>query len=164
MRSPKDRLRQAIAFELIGLLVFVPVSALFFRFQVSEIGVLGLFGATLATGWNYLYNLVFDRSLYRLTGSTRKSLGHRLIHALGFELGLTLAFLPVVAWWLEIGLMEALVMDLAFVVFYLVYAFVFTWCYDTLFPDSDGLAPTPGKGAGAGSNPDNLPPCGTGKR
>ena len=143
MRSPKDRIRQAIAFELIGLLLFVPLSSLFFRFQTSEIGVLGLFGATLATGWNYLYNLAFDLGLQRLTGSTRKSLGHRVIHALGFELGLTVVFLPVVAWWLEIGLMEALVMDLAFVVFYLVYAFVFTWCYDTLFPDHDDRAPVP---------------------
>lgn len=141
MRSPKDRIRQAIAFELIGLLVFVPVSSLFFRFQASEIGVLGLSGATLATGWNYLYNLAFDHGLQRLTGSTRKSLGHRVIHALGFELGLTVAFLPVVVWWLEIGLMEALIMDLAFVVFYLIYAFVFTWCYDTLFPDPGSVAP-----------------------
>ena len=46
-------------------------------------------------------------------------------------------FLPIIAWWMGIGLLEALIVDVAFVVFYLIYAFVFTWCYDTIFPDTD---------------------------
>ena len=141
MRSPKDRIRQAVAFELIGLLLFVPLSTLVFPFPLAEMGMLGIFGATLATVWNYLFNLGFDHALKRLTGSTRKSLGQRIIHALAFELGLMLVFLPVVAWWLDIGVLEALVMDLAFVVFYIFYTFLFTWCYDTLFPDTDAASP-----------------------
>ncbi|WP_338053347.1 chlorhexidine efflux transporter [Pseudorhodobacter turbinis] len=32
------------------------------------------------------------------------------------------------------GLWQALVMDLAFVVFYLIYAFVYNWGYDQAFP------------------------------
>ncbi|WP_227514551.1 chlorhexidine efflux transporter [Marinobacter adhaerens] len=32
-------------------------------------------------------------------------------------------------------------LDVAFVVFYLVYAFLFTWCYDTIFPDTDAKKP-----------------------
>jgi len=80
---------------------------------------------------------MFDHGLKRLTGSTRKSLKMRLFHALSFELGLMITFLPVIAWWMGIGLVEALIVDIAFVVFYLVYAFVFTWCYDTVFPDND---------------------------
>lgn len=94
-------------------------------------------GATIATLWNYAFNLGFDLALKHFTGSTRKSLGIRFLHAISFELGLMLIFLPVIAWWMGIGLLEALIVDVAFVVFYLVYAFVFTWCYDTLFPDTD---------------------------
>lgn len=42
--------------------------------------------------------------------------------------------LPAMAWWLEISLLEALVLDLGFVVFYLVYAFVYNLLYDKVFP------------------------------
>jgi uncharacterized membrane protein len=45
---------------------------------------------------------------------------------------------PLIAWWLGIGLWEALVMDLALVVFFLVYTFAFNWAFDAVFglPDS----------------------------
>lgn len=142
MRSTKDRIRQAISFELIGLLISVPLAALVFGFDTGKTGVLGVIGATLATTWNYVFNLLFDHGLKRLTGSTRKSLKLRLLHAVSFETGLMLAFLPIIAWWMGIGLLEALVVDIAFVVFYLVYTFVFTWCYDTLFPDDDARTAT----------------------
>ena len=145
MRSTKDRIRQAISFELIGLLISVPLAAFVFGFDTGKTGILGVIGATLATTWNYVFNLLFDHGLKRLTGSTRKSLKLRLLHAVSFELGLMLAFLPIIAWWMGIGLLEALVVDIAFVVFYLVYAFVFTWCYDTLFPDDDARAATPSR-------------------
>lgn len=137
MRSTKDRIRQAISFEVIGLLLSVPLAAMTFGFDMGKTGVLGVVGATIATVWNYVFNLAFDHGLKHLTGSTRKSLRIRLLHAVSFELGLMLIFLPIIAWWMGIGLLEALIVDVAFVVFYLVYAFVFTWCYDTIFPDTD---------------------------
>lgn len=137
MRTTRDRVRQAISFEVIGLLLSIPLAALTFGFDLGKTSVLGAVGATMATVWNYVFNLAFDHSLKRLTGSTRKTLRTRFVHAISFEAGLMLAFLPVIAWWMEIGLIEALLVDVAFVVFYLVYAFVFTWCYDTAFPDTD---------------------------
>ncbi|HTN33010.1 MAG TPA: PACE efflux transporter [Marinobacter sp.] len=137
MRSSRDRVRQAISFEIIGFLLSVPLAAFVFHFPLKETGVLGLIGATLATVWNYVFNLGFDHSLKWLTGSTYKSLKIRFIHAFSFELGIMIAFLPIIAWWMEIGLAEALIVDIAFVVFYLVYAFIFTWCYDVIFPDDD---------------------------
>ncbi|WP_254774225.1 PACE efflux transporter [Marinobacter sp. AC-23] len=99
-----------------------------------------LIGATLATTWNYLFNLGFDHTLKRLTGSTRKSIKLRFLHAFSFELGLLIVFLPIIAWWMEIELLEAFLVDVSFALFYLVYAFVFTWCYDTTFPDTDAAA------------------------
>lgn len=137
MRTTKDRIRQAISFEVIGLLLSTPLAAFAFDFDLGRAGVLGAVGATMATLWNYVFNLAFDHGLKRLTGSTQKTLPTRVIHAISFELGLMLAFLPVIAWWMGIGLIEALIVDIAFVTFYLAYAFVFTWCYDTLFPDDD---------------------------
>ncbi|MBK1853117.1 PACE efflux transporter [Marinobacter sp. 1-4A] len=144
MRTTGDRIRQAVSFEVIGLLISVPLAAFAFGYSLEKTGVLGLIGATLATVWNYIFNLGFDHALKRLTGSTRKSIKLRFLHALSFELGLLMAFLPIIAWWMEIGLLEALLVDVSFAVFYLVYAFVFTWCYDTIFPDTDA-APSSGQ-------------------
>ncbi|SNB57378.1 Uncharacterized membrane protein [Marinobacter sp. es.042] len=137
MRSTRDRVRQAISFEVIGLLLSVPLAAVTFGFDMGRTGVLGVVGATIATIWNYLFNLGFDHGLKHFNGSTQKSLRIRFLHAVSFELGLMLIFLPIIAWWMGIGLLQALIVDVAFVVFYLVYAFVFTWCYDTIFPDTD---------------------------
>ncbi|WP_148861870.1 PACE efflux transporter [Marinobacter fonticola] len=137
MRTKRDRIRQAVSFEVIGLILVIPLASLAFQMPAEDTGVLAVIGASMATGWNYLYNLLFDHGLKRWRGTTKKTWPLRVVHALCFEMGLALAFLPVVAWWLGIGLIEALVMDVAFVLFYLVYAFVFTWAYDSVFPDED---------------------------
>ena len=137
MRTTGDRIRQAVSFEVIGLLISIPLAILVFGYSLEKTSVLGIIGASLATTWNYVFNLGFDRTLKRLTGSTRKSIKHRFLHAITFELGLLIAFLPVIAWWMGIGLLEAFLVDIAFSLFYLVYAFIFTWCYDTIFPDTD---------------------------
>lgn len=134
MRSTRDRIRHAISFELIALLIVTPAGALLFDKPISDIGVIAIGGATIATGWNYLYNLGFDHLMQRLRGSTQKSTAIRAAHAILFELGLLVVLLPFVAWYLQISLWEALIMDVAFALFYVVYAFVFNWAYDRVFP------------------------------
>ncbi len=134
MRSTRDRIRQAVSFEIIGLIIVTPMGAWLFGHDPFDIGLLAAFAATLATGWNYVYNLGFDHTLLRLTGRVRKRPVERVLHAIGFEAGLLVALLPVVALWLGISLWEAFVMDLFLALFYMVYAFVFTWIYERLFP------------------------------
>ena len=41
--------------------------------------------------------------------------------------------MPTIAWWLDISLWQALLMDLGLVVFFLVYTFVFNWAFDAIF-------------------------------
>lgn len=134
MRSFWDRVRHALSFEIIGLLLVIPLGALFFSKPLLDIGVIGVVGATLATGWNYLYNLLFDHAHQRLTGTTLKSGRMRIVHAALFEAGLLIVLLPFIAWYLDISLVEAFIMDAAFALFYLVYAYVFNLTYDRLFP------------------------------
>lgn len=134
MRSTADRIRQALSFEIIGLLTVTPLFAWLFGHPIGEIGVLALVGATIATGWNYLFNLGVDRALQARRGDVRKTLPLRILHALLFEVTLLGLFLPFISWWLEISLWEALLLDITFAGFYLAYTFVFTWAYDTLFP------------------------------
>ncbi|SEH78911.1 Uncharacterized membrane protein [Rhizobium tibeticum] len=137
MRKAADRIRHAISFELIGLALVTPLGALAFGMPIADIGVVAIAGATLATMWNYIYNFGFDHLMQRLTGSTRKSVGIRVAHAVMFEVGLLLALLPMIAWYLGVNIIHALMMDVSFALFYMVYAFVFNWAYDRVFPLPD---------------------------
>lgn len=134
MRSPLDRLRHALSFEIIALLIVVPLGALIFGFPVHDVGVVGVVSATIATLWNMAYNWLFDLVLKRRCGTTRKTPRQRIVHAVLFEGGLLLVLLPFIAWYLGISLWAALVMDISFAGFYLVYALVFNWLYDWVFP------------------------------
>lgn len=134
MRSTADRIRHALSFEIIGILLATPLAALLFHLPGQHSAIVVVVSALVAMTWNYVYNLGFDRLLQRLRGTTAKTAPIRLLHALLFELGLLALLLPFVAWYLDIGLWQALLMDLTLAGFYLVYALVFNWGYDRLFP------------------------------
>ncbi|MCF7747090.1 PACE efflux transporter [Sulfitobacter sp. M39] len=134
MRSAFDRLRHAISFEVIALILVIPAGAILFDVPLHDFGVVGIVSATLATLWNLGYNVLFDLALQRLTGTTLKSRIVRVLHALAFEAGLLVVLLPFIAWYLGISLWDAFVLDIALAAFYLVYAYVFNLIYDTLFP------------------------------
>lgn len=147
MRTIKDRIRHAISFEIIGLLLVIPLSALVFGKPVQDMGVVAIVSATIATGWNYVYNLAFDHALLRFVGDLRKTPVMRVFHAVLFEFGLLVVLLPFIAWYLGASLGHAFGMDASFALFYIVYAFVFNWAYDIVFP-----VPSPHSTAGAGSD------------
>ena len=132
MRTTKDRIRHLVLFEVTALLILVPIGAVFFGFDPFEIH------RSFAAVWNYVYNLGFDRILKRLTGSVHKRMRVRVLHALLFEGGLVVMLVPLIAWWLDISLWEALVADIALVVFYVVFAFVYNLAYDHIFPIPEG--------------------------
>lgn len=147
MRSPLDRLRHALSFEILGLALLTPLGAFLFGVPIKDMGVVALVGATLATLWNYLYNWGFDHALLKLRGSTLKTLRLRVVHAVLFEAGLLAALLPFIAWYLGIGLWAAFILDIGVAGFYLVYAFAFNWGYDRLFPlpEWHRIADAPGR-------------------
>ena len=134
MRTRNDRLRHAIGFELIGLLIAAPLASWATGIHLNHMGPLAIFFSLLATGWNYVYNLGVDKLLLKYQGHTYKSMWQRVIHTLGFEGGLLLVAMPVMSLWLGISLLEAFVLDLGFVAFYLAYAFVYNLSYDKAFP------------------------------
>ena len=72
--------------------------------------------------------------MLKLRGTVQKTVAIRVLHALLFEGGLLLLFLPAIAWYLNISLWEAFKMDIAMATFYLIYAFIYNWIYDKVFP------------------------------
>lgn len=135
MRSVSDRIRHALLFEILGICLLLPLGTAFLGLDTHEMGVIGVGSAIIATLWNYIYNLMFDRIKLRMTGTAVKTtVSVRVLHALLFEGGLIILILPPMALYLGISLYEALLLDAAIVVFYLVYAFVYNWIYDRVFP------------------------------
>lgn len=134
MRTVKDRIRHTLGFEIIGLLIFIPLITFLFGFDMQSIGFIAVVGSIIAMLWNYLYNVLFDHSMIKLRGDVHKTVPIRLLHSVLFEGGLLLLFLPMIAWYLAISLWGAFIMDITMATFYLVYAFVYNWIYDKVFP------------------------------
>ena len=134
MRTAADRIRHALSFEILGILLATPLAAFAFHMHAGDSAVIVVGSATVAMVWNYLYNLIFDHAMTRFRGTTLKTAPIRVLHAVLFELGLLLMLMPLIALYLGITLWQAFVMDLAFALFYMGYALVFNWAYDRLFP------------------------------
>lgn len=94
--------------------------------------VLAAATSVIAVVWNLLFNTLFEAWEARQARRGR-SLARRIAHAVGFEGGLAAILVPLFAWWLDVGLWEALLFDAALLVFFLVYTFVFNWGFDRVF-------------------------------
>lgn len=140
MRTVQDRIRHAVLFEVIALAAFIPAAAYLFDIPAGHMGVIGLAAATIATFWNFAFNLGFDHMMQRAVGHTNKTMANRVLHVVLFEAGLLIVLLPMIAWYLGISLMQAFLMDMTFVGFYVVYAFAFNLTYDRVFPIPARLA------------------------
>lgn len=134
MRTTLDRIRHAIVFELVGLVLMIGGGSILTGFDAHSLGVIGIVASLVATVWNYVYNLMFDRAMLRLRGSVIKTHPLRALHALLFEGGLLVLLLPFVAWMLGVSLWQAFLFDLAIAVFYIVYGYAYNWAYDRVFP------------------------------
>lgn len=131
--SPKRRLViQAILYEAVAIAFVTP--ALSFMFDESPASTIGLavVMSSIALAWNYVFNTIFERweARQRVRG---RSLVRRLIHGIGFEGGLVALLMPVVAVWLNTSFFNAFLANLGLLVFFFVYAIVFTWIFDRIF-------------------------------
>lgn len=66
MRTRSDRIRHAISFEIIGLIISTPAAAFVFGMPLHDMGLVSLVSASIATLWNYAYNLLFDHAMIRI--------------------------------------------------------------------------------------------------
>ena len=134
MRTRRDRIRHAVGFEIIALILSIPIMSFFFSFDLKDISVIAITGSIMATIWNYSFNIAFDKGMLRFRRSTFKTPAIRVLHVLLFEGGLLILYLPMVSWYLGITLLQAFIMDASLVGFYLVYTFSYNWAYDKMFP------------------------------
>lgn len=137
MRTPADRLRHTILFELFLLLLAAPICMFIFGASAETATITAVALSAIAMLWNFIYNYLFDAVLYWLNGSTDKSSTQRVIHAILFEFGLLFTTIPLLAWSLNLSLIDAIVTDIGFVVIALFYSYFFNLMYDNIYPLPD---------------------------
>ncbi|ARU04042.1 hypothetical protein CCO03_04565 [Comamonas serinivorans] len=98
----------------------------------AHAGAMAVTTSAIAIAWNLLFNGLFERWEARQTVKGR-SLARRVAHAIGFEGGLVLVFVPLFAWWFQVGWAKAAAMQAGLLVFFMAYTFVYNWCFDRLF-------------------------------
>ena len=129
-KSVRERFFQALLFEAVAIAICAPLGAWLLGYSLAHMGWLTLMISLIAMGWNMLFNAVFDHAQRRL--GFERTLTVRAIHSVMFEIGLLLAIVPLAAWWLDIGLWQAFVLDIGIALFFLPYTFCFNWSYDVL--------------------------------
>jgi uncharacterized membrane protein len=129
-RSPAERMFHALTFEALAIFISAPLAAWITGQSVVSMGVLTAIIATIAVAWNMLYNWVFDR--LQASRGFERTYWIRTAHAVGFEAGLILIVIPLIAVWLDVSLWRALVLDIGLVLFYLPYGFLFNLGYDKI--------------------------------
>ena len=132
LSPPTRRVLQAVLYELFALAFVAPMLSWLFGRPPGSTVALTLVMSTIAMGWNFGFNALFERweaTQLEVGRSWRRRVGH----GLGYELGLGMILVPVLALWLNITLWQALVADIGIMLFFLVYTVVFTWCFDRVF-------------------------------
>ena len=135
MKSMSPRIRrvvQAVLYEFFAVLATGPVLAYLFDESLQSTLLLSVLMSTIALAWNYLFNTIFEFWERRQQVKGR-SLLRRTMHGVGFEGGLVFILGPVMAWWLDITLLEAFFADLGLLIFFFVYTVAFTWLFDKIF-------------------------------
>lgn len=122
----------AVSFETLGTLVASVALMLMSEASAGSSLALAVITATVALGWSFVFNTGFEAWEARQTVKGR-SLPRRTAHALMFEGGLVLICVPVMAWWLQVGYLEALVYEAGLIALFVVYTYLFTWGFDRIF-------------------------------
>ncbi|WP_028862689.1 PACE efflux transporter [Psychromonas aquimarina] len=128
--SARERLLHMLLFEVIALSLTIIGLIIFSDIALYSALKTMIVISLIAMVWNYLFNLAFDQ-IYR-GAREKRSLKLRVLYVLVFESGLVILTTPVMAYILQISLMEAFILDIGITLFIMLYTLVFNYCYDHL--------------------------------
>lgn len=127
-RSPLERTFHAVSYEFIGIVTSAPIISFISGKPMVESGVLAVVVSLIAMLWNYLFNYLFDKLQNKY--HFRKNLLVRIVHGIGFEVGLILLTAPCIALLFKMGVIDAFLLELGMLLYFFPYTIVFNWVYD----------------------------------
>lgn len=128
MLISKRRIIHALSYEIILLVIIAIALSFIFHMPLEVTGVLGIAMAVTSVIWNMIFNHFFEK--FEAKRKLKRTFKVRILHAIGFEGGLMLATIPMVAYALNMSILQAIVLDFSMTMCILVYTFIFQWCYD----------------------------------
>ncbi|TXJ10483.1 MAG: chlorhexidine efflux PACE transporter AceI [Acinetobacter sp.] len=128
----KHRIIHALCYEFILLLIGTPLLSLFLQQSLADTGILWVMMSVTAVFWNMCFNYFFEKIEHR-QGWTQRTIPIRIVHALGFEGGLLIFTVPMIAWMMGLSMWQALWLDIGLVFAIVGYTFVYQWCYDIIY-------------------------------
>lgn len=129
-KTPAERVFHALAFEIIATLICAPLFSWLLDVPLAQMGALTIMFALVAMAWNVIFNAIFERMEHRYKLS--RTVAVRVLHACLFEGGLVVMLVPLGAWWLDMSLWQAFMIDIGIMLFFLPYTFFFNLGYDHL--------------------------------
>jgi len=132
MTPPQRRVLQAVLYELGAIALTGPIVGLSFDVGAGSSLLLAVIMSSIALAWNYVFNAGFEHWERRQVRRQR-TVWRRLMHGIGFEGGLGLMLVPLMAVWLDIPLWQALVAEIGLLALFFLYAVGFTWAFDRVF-------------------------------
>lgn len=137
MLISRRRIIHAISYEMILLVIIAIALSFIFSMPLEVTGILGVIMAVISVIWNMIFNHYFEKVEHKY--QWKRTIPVRILHAIGFEGGLMLATIPIIAYMMKMSFIDALILDFGLTMCILVYTFIFQWCYDMVeerfFPD-----------------------------
>lgn len=130
MLISKRRIIHALSYEIILLVIIAIALSFIFEVPMEVTGTLGIAMALTSVIWNMIFNHFFEK--FEAKRKLKRTVGVRILHAVGFEGGLMLATIPMVAYAMEMSIWQAILLDFSMTMCILVYTFIFQWCYDAI--------------------------------
>lgn len=135
MRTVRERLMHTVLFELMLLLICMPLISVISNKNMSHAGTMSLALSLTAMVCNYIYNYIFDRILLALKRPLYpRTFKLRSLHSVLFEIFLMCFSLPLIMYWLSLSFHKALLLDVSMACFVPLYALGFNWLFDIIFP------------------------------
>ncbi|MCO5975495.1 PACE efflux transporter [Ideonella sp. NS12-5] len=132
MTPLQRRVLQAVLYETGAIALTGPIVGLSFDVGAGSSLLLAVIMSSIALAWNYVFNAGFEHWERRQVRHQR-TVWRRLMHGIGFEGGLGLMLVPLMAVWLDIPLWQALVAEIGLLALFFLYAVGFTWAFDRVF-------------------------------
>ncbi|MDR7017954.1 PACE efflux transporter [Acinetobacter sp. 3657] len=132
MQGTKRRVTYVLFYEVFSFLICALILAALSGTSISHTGPLSILIAVIAVTVNFFYNYVFEMWEKTQISKTR-TVWRRIAHAIGFQIILVMILIPLIAWWMQISLLKAFLLDFSLMVIIPCYTFVYNYLFDHIF-------------------------------
>ncbi|MCH7308555.1 PACE efflux transporter [Acinetobacter sp. NIPH 1852] len=132
MQGTKRRVTYVFFYEVFSFLICALILAALSGTSISHTGPLSILIAVIAVTVNFFYNYAFEMWEKTQISKTR-TVKRRVAHAIGFQIILVMILIPLIAWWMQISLLKAFLLDFSLMVIIPCYTFVYNYLFDHIF-------------------------------